>query len=70
MFVVLAVVNVVLSGVADVPYYPIGIQMYGVSPEGGEFPCNRKHSSRGFERTTGVRSGHAPKSRQTSACRS
>ena len=52
-------VDVVLSGVADVPYYPIGIQMYGVSPEGAEFPCNRKCSSCGHERATGVRSGHA-----------
>ena len=25
-------IDVVLSGVADVPYYPIGIQMYGRLP--------------------------------------
>ena len=52
MFGVLTMVDVVLSGVADVPYYPIGIQMYGGLRQGAEFPCNHKHSFRDKPRTS------------------
>ena len=53
-------IDVVLSGVADLPYYPIGIQMYGgLDRVLNSLATTNIPSVTSHERATGVRSGHA-----------